>query len=492
MIHVEDRFGLDIIRWIAVLVPQRRLSLNGLATAFSVLGGLALCGAVMAVLMLNARRSIEAETAAAFHAARQAAAQRMTFTHDAHQMIREATRVAEEIGAMPHVAVDIVFPGRIARAAPPAVGSVLSSPEVPEWFDALLLPPLQMDQIQVPHPNLPSNVLIVSDPSARITELWNNFRLVVPMLVMAVFGVVGLIVVVNRLILRRLRRLLDALAAVRRGDMSCRAPDDCLTEFSALARGVNDLATHLQAEHRENDLLQTRLLTLSEAERAKIASDLHDEMGPRLFALNAALAEARDAVQSVNGAGRGQLDEALRATEIHAHAVRDSARDAINNLRPMLLGYGSLTELLGELIAQFSEIAPDVNIRLTGECALDSDELSELSIYRFVRESLLNAVRHGKAENIRVSLRTEHAPGPGGETRRSPGQGSGAGCVSQIVVRVSDDGCGPPSAPVRHGYGLIGIRDRARALGATYVAPCRDGAWTITELRMPFQCLFLP
>ena len=78
-----------------------------------------------------------------------------------------------------------------------------------------------------------------------------------------------------------------ALARMRGGDLSVRAPQTGLAELAQLSDGVNALASHLADERAENRRLQSRMMTLAEAERARIASDLHDGIGPQLFALQA-------------------------------------------------------------------------------------------------------------------------------------------------------------------------------------------------------------
>lgn len=280
---------------------------------------------------------------------------------------------------------------------------------------------------------------------------------------------VGLTFLTATLLTRRLRSVQGAMAQMQEGRLSVRAPADWLTELADLAEGVNALASHLQAERAENELLQARLIGRSEAERSRIALDLHDEMGPQLFALRAAVSHAQ-AITAELAAPPAALGETLEAIGRHAVEVQKSARTAINDLRPMLLGEASLTELLAELVAGFRDVAPQIRVILDIDLAPEESglgELAELSIYRFVRESVLNAIRHAGPTLVRVSLET--TPG-------SPGQ---------IVARVTDNGAGPqPRRGGPPGFGQIGIQDRARALGASYLPPWRDNKLTHTELRM--------
>ncbi|RJE88218.1 HAMP domain-containing protein [Paracoccus onubensis] len=433
--------------------------------------GLLLCIAVATIIILNARHAIVEETSSAFRIAQTTVAIRMPQRFAGRDTMGDAMRLSAEIDALRHVSSHIIDTQGDPLMARAEKAESVSENTVPDWFNQLMRPEPQTDLFPISHyPNILGSLWISTDPSDEIAEVWEDFSVIMPLLALTGIVMVGLTMLVSTLILRRLRILQEALSAIRQGDLTRRAPNGRLVEFSALAEGVNELAAHLQAKRAENDLLQTRLLTLSEAERAKIASDLHDEMGPQLFALNAALAQARSVASDIDDAARSQLVEALEATRTHARAVRDSARAAINDLRPMLLGHGSLIELLEELIADFTEISPEVTIDLNAGCQIGTGELEELSIYRFVRESLLNAIRHGNAQRIEIDMHCDNSVNP-----------------RQIVTRITDDGRGPSGKVLPRSYGLIGIRDRARALHATYIPPYRKGDATITELRMPIQ-----
>lgn len=438
-------------------------SLHRLLTVVPVAAGALLCLAVAAIIVLNARHAIEDETASAFRTAQATIAVRMPPRFAGGDTMGTAINLAAEIDALRHVAAHVVDT-RGTVLSPESIAAGEDDP-APGWFTDLMRPEIRSHIIPVSHyPNVLGSLIVSTDPGDEIAEVWEDFRIIMPLLALTAALLVGMTMAVSRLILGRLRAVQDALEAMRQGELLRRAPPDSLAEFAVLAEGVNALADHLRAERAENDTLHARLLTLSETERASIASDLHDEMGPQLFALNAALAQAQAALAQLSGPGRDQLEDALRATALHAGAVRDSARAAINELRPMLSGHASLPEMLDELVIEFADIAPEAGIRLEVTGQIDAEELSQLAIYRFVRESLLNAIRHGHARHIRIDL------------------AAGAG---QIVTRITDDGDGPSGRLPARSHGLTGIRDRARALGATFLPPRRMGRVTVTELRMP-------
>lgn len=446
-------------------VPMHRIVL-GLASVVS----LALCLIVSAVLILNARDAVREETGSAYALARATAMQRMPPSFGGRDTMGEAMRLAQEIDELRHVAARV----RDAQGQPlqmRAHGHLRAEPRAPGWFSALMTPELLHDSLPITHyPNMLGVLRIETDPSDEIAEVWEDFRIILPVLFLTGLAMVLLALMLSQAIGRRLRLVQDAMGQMQQGRLSVRAPDDRLAELAALASGVNALASHLQAERAENDLLQARLIGSSEAERSRIAHDLHDEMGPELFALRAAVGQAQAVAAELPGDSRAALVETLDAIARHAGAVQKSARTAINDLRPMLLGEASLSELLEDLVAGFRDIAPDTRVLVDMDPQAESTspgELAELSIYRFVRESVLNAMRHGRADLVRVSVEAQ------------------AGPPRLIVTRVVDNGCGPKSDRPSPSFGQIGMQDRARALGAEYLPPWRENRLTLTELRMP-------
>ncbi|SMG54443.1 LapD/MoxY N-terminal periplasmic domain-containing protein [Paracoccus sp. J56] len=452
-------------------VPLRRIVM-GLASIVS----LSLCLIVSAILILNARQAVQEETESAFRLAHEAAVRRLPPSHGGRDTMAEAIGLAEEIDGLRHVSARILDPeGRPLQHR--AHGQFRSQASAPQWFSALMTPPLVEALVPITHyPNVLGMLRVAADPTDEIAEVWSDFSIILPVLFLAGLAMVGLAFLMTTLLTRRLQSVQAAMSQMQDGRLSVRAPDDRLTEFADLAAGVNALTSHLQAERAENDLLQARLISSSEAERSRIALDLHDEMGPQLFALRAAVSHAQAMIADLPDRPAA-LDETLDAIACHAVEVQRSARTAINDLRPMLLGEASLIELLAELVTGFRDVASETRVVLDIDPEVEGSslgELAELSIYRFVRESVLNAIRHGRATLVRVSLET------------MPDE------PRQIVVRVTDNGKGPEPGPSGDrpplGFGQIGIQDRARAFGATYLPPWRDNRLTHTELRISRPC----
>ena len=215
------------------------------------------------------------------------------------------------------------------------------------------------------------------------------------------------------------------------------------SELVRLGRGVNDMAGRLAAMQATTHRLEDQLRTLQDEERADLARDLHDEIGPHLFAVNVDAAMARRLI------GEGRTDEALRQVESIQAAVGHTqrlVRDILGRLRPTELIELGLKAAIDELVAFWSARQPGIafSVRVPDDEALPlADDIRE-TVYRVIQEALNNAVRHGRPGRIEVVV----SRADGGD----------------IVARVSDDGAAS-GKPEGVGFGLRGMRERVTAAG---------------------------
>ena len=164
----------------------------------------------------------------------------------------------------------------------------------PRWFIALIDPhaaPVQ--RLATPGAGY-SAILLVPDPVNEIGEAWAGVR--DALLIVALLSVVAM-VLIRRAVTRALRplgALSGALARVGAGDFEARVATAGTVELERLAQGFNAMAEQLDSIDRENRRLNEQLLTVQEEERAELARDLHDEIGPYLFAVNIDAAAVRD------------------------------------------------------------------------------------------------------------------------------------------------------------------------------------------------------
>jgi signal transduction histidine kinase len=212
-----------------------------------------------------------------------------------------------------------------------------------------------------------------------------------------------------------------------------------------------------RAEARIRDL-GSRLLGAQEAERSRIARELHDDVSQQATLLAIDL-------QAIGRSGRGHKDietltrEAVERTE----AIARSLHDLSHRLHPAKLKLMGLVPSLQGLCREFPE---GVSVRLSYENVPPSlpNDLT-LSIFRIVQEALHNAVRHGGARKVSVDL---------------------GGTGTHLALTIVDDGSGfDVEAVSAKGLGLISMRERLEPLGGTLKIQSRPGAGTRLEILVP-------
>jgi two-component system sensor histidine kinase UhpB len=245
-----------------------------------------------------------------------------------------------------------------------------------------------------------------------------------------------LVFTVNAIALRRALRPLERLA----GEMATIDPLDPdpaplrgsggPAEVAALTTAFDAMVRRLQAERRDSVHLALRV---EEAERDRIARELHDDVGQSLTVLLLELARAR----------RTGSDETLAEAQDTARRVLHDVRQICHQLRPESLDDLGLSSALTTLATRVSEAAGlPVEVDVDSELPpLPAD--AELALLRVAQEGLTNVVRHSGASQARLALKR-------------------AGDV--VSLRIADDGRGLASA-VPAGGGIRGMRERAVSVG---------------------------
>jgi len=260
--------------------------------------------------------------------------------------------------------------------------------------------------------------------------------------------VVALVVMLaaNLLLLRRTLAPLDRLVGrMRTVDLlrpGQRLAEEGAVEVTELVQTFNQMLDRLEAERRDSG---RRALQAQEAERRRIASGLHDEIGQ---VLTGVLLQLDD-------------EETKRSVRQALEEVRRIARE----LRPEMLEHLGLVSALTELSRRFSEQSGiEVERRLAADLPPLSDD-AELAVYRVAQESLTNVARHAGATRVELAL--------------EPGAGS-------VVLRVSDDGRGMPETESLNGHGgLRGMRERALLVGGALAIKRAQGGGVEVRLEVP-------
>ncbi|MEU6537871.1 sensor histidine kinase [Streptomyces sp. NPDC047000] len=225
-------------------------------------------------------------------------------------------------------------------------------------------------------------------------------------------------------------------------------------EVGELIRTFNAMLERLEQERATSS---ARALFAQEAERRRIAQELHDEVGQSMTAVLLVLKRAAD-----------QAEEPLR-TELEQ--VREITRESLDEVRRLVrrLRPGVLDDLglVAALTSLTSDFATHTGLRVTRRMDPALPALSpetELVLYRVAQESLTNAARHADAEHVTVALRR-------------------AG--DAVVLTVGDDGRGLRAA--REGAGIRGMRERALLVGGALdiVSVPPPGTGTRIRLTVP-------
>ncbi|KUN61076.1 HAMP domain-containing sensor histidine kinase [Streptomyces griseorubiginosus] len=297
--------------------------------------------------------------------------------------------------------------------------------------------------------------------SATALLLWAPVTVSVPVLLTeAVILVGGLVVmlVANAALLRiglapldRLTRLMSTVDLLRPGQ---RLPEGGHGQTAELIRTFNAMLERLEHERAASS---ARALSAQEAERRRIAQELHDEVGQSMTAILLSLERAADEADEPLRGELRQMQEITRGS-------LDEVRRLVRRLRPGVLEDLGLVSALTSLTGEFAtHVALRVMRRFdTGLPALDQQ--TELVLYRVAQEALTNAARHAEADKVEVSLR--HS----GET---------------VVLTVVDDGRGTQAAP--EGAGMRGMRERALLVGATLDVTSQPRAGTEVRLTVPLR-----
>jgi two-component system, NarL family, sensor histidine kinase UhpB len=264
--------------------------------------------------------------------------------------------------------------------------------------------------------------------------------------------------VVLRRVLQPLVRLTEVMSSVDpdRPGRRLAGVNPRSAEGAALAEAFNAMLDRLErARHQAS----RTALTAQEAERTRIARELHDEIGQTLTAV---VIEAERAAEGDPALAARELARVARAV----HSSLDEVRRIARELRPEALDDLGLTNALITLCSRLdAQDGPRIRRELQADLPPLSSE-AELVIYRVAQESLTNAVRHAEAGTVTLSL----APDATG-----------------VLLSVEDDGKGMPAEVPTDTSGLAGMRERALLVGGQLSIESRPEQGTRVRLRLPLE-----
>ena len=332
----------------------------------------------------------------------------------------------------------------------------LTTDGVPAWFVSLL----RIPNLATAHPitigqQRAGDILFVPDLTPDLVEKWLGFLAIVlsgsALLVLAAISAY----LTTTLALRPLEQLGAGLARMQQGDYDHAIPLLGPPEIRQSCEEANQLARKLKRLAQDNRTMLRKIVSLEDDERRELANELHDELGPLLFAIRA------NAI-ALSGSSTDPEAPSQRLIEA-AEAVQHASRRILEGLSPLYLEELGLEKSIQTLLQNAHNSLPTVTTSAELDPRLDSlDHLLSQTIYRVIQEAVTNVIKHAQATTLSVvaAMRDQ-----------------------AVTIEVSDDGIGFPDN-VSLGRGLTGMSDRSRALDGK-LDVLREGGRTMVRCWLP-------
>lgn len=406
----------------------------------------------------EARSALRAELVAGLGGARQTVSSAFEDLPNSDHPARDLRQLISTFNGNRHVRAALELPdGRAVLVS----HAPIATPSAPRWFRKLLGPPPPAITISTP-PAVRGYRDIRLTPTAEldVSAAWDEFAGVLAVLTVGAAIGLALVYLVIGAAFRPLNSLSAEFHRIGSGDYSGRVAERGPAELLRLQQGFNRMASELSATTDRNHLLAGQLLNIQEEERADIARDLHDDIGPHLFAVK------MDAEMIVKLSEAGRYDaipDQARSIQAAVGHMQRQVREVLGRLRPARMTELGLNEAISDFVRFWIERRPDIDFRvalLDDEAELP-DQVKEV-VFRTVQEAVSNAIRHGRPKTVRIDLALD---------------------AQELRASISDDGAGAAAQSNGGGLGLMGMRERIASVGGSLAyGPTADG-WT-TEARL--------
>lgn len=328
--------------------------------------------------------------------------------------------------------------------------------------------------VATPMEGIPGVSVVVGLPYGRMEGEANQafLRTLMGLGVVTVLVIAAAILAAEFSVLRVLRGLTRAVHRFGEGDLSARPPlPGSHGELRELAVSFSTMADALAARQREAHEAQERLRALThhvqatrDEEAARIARELHDELGPVLTGLKMGLSRM---CRVCTGRGLKETGEQA-AVEMGSQidGAIDSVRRISSELRPPVLDRLGLAAALDGLAGDI-EAKTDLAVVVTASGIEEPlDDRVKNAVYRVVQEALTNVVRHANATEVTVDLERR------GES---------------LALEIRDNGRGIDAGAMegKAALGILGMRERVRRLGGTFRIRGEPGKGTTIHAEVP-------
>lgn len=408
----------------------------------------------------HAVRKVDTEMRAALHVGERTIRNAVNDVEEAAAPLRHLQLLVANLNGDRHLRATLIAHdgSALARSIP-----LTPAEPAPDWFYQTLAYHSEIVRVLLPPPfDRYGSILLEPDSRNEISEVWSDLILTLAILATFCLLIAALVYWTTGRALQPLSQMVAAFGSIGGGDYELHVSERGPRELVQLSRGFNAMVERLRDIERRKQRLEEQILAVQEEERAELARDLHDEIGPLLFAAGVdLLAMQQHPVMLAQHELHSRVDATLDAI---AH-MQMHVRTILRRLRPPTIADLGLSISLENLVTFWQLRYPSVTFKVSVPEGSFGTHLDE-SIYRIVQESVSNALRHGHPKRVEASIALE-----GDDT---------------IVVKVSDDGVG--LQPKRHaaGLGLTGMQERVSALGGVLQVTNRlEGSGVAVLARLP-------
>ncbi len=356
---------------------------------------------------------------------------------------------------MRHVVIDVIE----GVPTEDATDDLHDDDEVPSWFYQLIPGLDKLEEKRYLRYLDDGRVLqLRADTGDEVEEVWETVQVVLLLFVMGAtlsnlaiyFGV--------RQGIKPVAHFLAALTQIKRGRFTTRLDGSNIREINEIADHFNAMAHELEQAGQENSKLTHELMRIQESERARLARELHDDLGQYLTGIRAQafLLQQEIATPDV-------ITSVGKQISTNCDAMQTSFKQLIRDLHPVILEQLGLIEAVESMVNTWTTAhGCEVELLVPDQIPTLPDE-DQTHIYRIVQESLNNIARHAKASKVWVNLNVAD---------------------NLLTLDVMDNGLGRSDDSVP-GLGLRSMQERARCMNGELVFNQSEACGSVVSLRIP-------
>lgn len=333
----------------------------------------------------------------------------------------------------------------------------------PSWFmDQMNLALDSVSEKVLPiaiNDNVMGRLVISPEPGNEVREAWQETKTMLGLIVMFFLAVNVLLYFAVARSLKPIDTITEALSDIETGQLDRRLPIFDLPEMANISHKFNLMASTLQGSINNNHRLTQQIIRLQEAERKRLAHDLHDEIGQHLTAIHV---DASVIKTSSN------LEAAKKSAEAIDDVVRrmmEIVRTMLHQLRPDGLDELGFVVALQELVNNWQERHQNIDVEANFDGEFKRiDETVQLTLYRVMQECLTNISRHSRARQVWLSL-TENE--------------------QAIKLEIADNGQGFDLQQHSYRFGLAGMKERVDSVHGEFLLKTTLNEGVTIEVKIP-------